>query len=152
MYRYLIFLDNPVPHSNLLDPRGGSLIYESGTGGNFVFIFLRGYRSIIFNPDLKNEILFLLRICSFGTKWSVIDPKINFGSSFFLWVHSVGFTNIILSLFRIRECFHKFCVRILTPKLAIFLVWGDYRCPRPELEFYASFRSETPVFNPRAPY
>ena len=29
-----------------------------------------------------------------------------------------------------------------------FLVWGDYRCPRPGLDFYSSFRSETPVFNP----
>jgi len=27
-------------------------------------------------------------------------------------------------------------------------VWGDYRCPRPELDFYSSFRSETPVLNP----
>jgi hypothetical protein len=29
-----------------------------------------------------------------------------------------------------------------------FLVWGDYRCPRPGLDFYSSFRSETPVLNP----
>jgi hypothetical protein len=51
----------------------------------------------------------------------VTDPKINFGSSFFLWIRSVGSTTLMLLSFRIRECFHKFYARILTLMLVIFL-------------------------------
>jgi len=50
-----------------------------------------------------------------------------------------------MSVFRIREFF------LCTDPDAYpgyFLVWGDYRCPRPGLDFYSSFRSETPVLNP----
>ncbi len=28
---------NPVPHSNFSDPVGGSVIYDSGTGEDFLF-------------------------------------------------------------------------------------------------------------------
>ena len=56
-----------------------------------------------------------------------------------------------MSVFRIREFF------LCTDPDAYpgyFPVWGDYRCPRPGLDFfYVSFRSETPVLNPRvAPF
>ena len=50
-----------------------------------------------------------------------------------------------MSVFRIREFF------LCTDPDAYpgyFPVWGDYRCPRPGLDFYSSFRSETPVLNP----
>ena len=55
----------------------------------------------------------------------------------------------LMSVFRIREFF------LCTDPDAYpgyFLVWGDYRCPRPGLDFYSSFRSETPVLNPRVLY
>ena len=39
---------NPVPHSDFSDPAFGSVISDSGTGEDFCFNFLRGYRSIIF--------------------------------------------------------------------------------------------------------
>ena len=39
---------NPVPHSDFSDPAFGSVISDSGTGEDFYFNFLRGYRSIIF--------------------------------------------------------------------------------------------------------
>ncbi len=32
-----LIIINPVPHSNFSDPGGGSVIYESGTSGNFLF-------------------------------------------------------------------------------------------------------------------
>ena len=41
-------IGNPVPHSDFSDPVFGSVISDSGTGEDFCFNFLRGYRSIVF--------------------------------------------------------------------------------------------------------
>ena len=50
----------------------------------------------------------------------------------------------LISVFRIRD----FLCTDPNAYPGYFIVWGDYRCPRPELDFYSSFRSETPVLNP----
>ncbi len=49
----------------------------------FLFSFFLEGTDPLFSIRIWKMRFFLLRICSFGTEWSIIDPKINFGSSFF---------------------------------------------------------------------
>ncbi len=140
---------NPVPHSNLPDPSGGSVIYESGTGKMILLLsFLEGTdpKKIFFCSDpmiefYSGSVLFLLQ--THQIHW----PK----NTLRILVFFYGSVLLDLSFWCCRPfgstIFYKFCARILTPTLVNFLAWGDYRCPRPGLDFYSSFRSETLVLN-----
>jgi hypothetical protein len=114
----------------------------------YLYHFVESTDPIIFYSDPRIELSFLKRISFFS--WyrpnRFINLKIRFGSVFFLWIRSDR-SLLLMLLFRIRD----FCLRTDPDAYAdYFLVWGDYRCPRPGLDFSASFRSETPVLNPLA--
>jgi hypothetical protein len=70
---------------------------------------------------------------------------------FFLWIRFWRIYSFDVVVISDPRSFSSFFLRVDPDTYAdYFPVWGDYRCPRPGLDFYASFRSETPVLNPFA--